>query len=82
MWHQTPRDAGQMVERHWHAVGQDGAILRVVDRSEGSNAVPVYRLHRWLSDGIYEPWNGRLGVWTRGRRITSEEVARLLEEVS
>lgn len=78
-WYQTPRDGGQIVERHWAAAGEAGAICRIVDRATPGEA-PRYTLHRWLRGGEFAPWNGRLGVRRLGRRITEAEAEALLSE--
>jgi hypothetical protein len=77
-WHTTPRDQGQIVHVEWTAVGEDGAICRVTDRSIPGDT-PCYTLHRWRVSGEFEPWNGRLGVVKRGRKLTEAEARRILE---
>lgn len=77
-WYRTPRNQGQMVAREWAAAGEAGAILRMTDHSDPKDPA-IYYLHRWLLDGVFEPWNGSVGVWKRGRRITEAEAERLLD---
>lgn len=70
-YHVTPRDQGQVVTVSYCDAGEAGCIRRVFDASDRS---VVYTLHRWRVGGVFEPWNGRVDIWARGRRITAAEV--------
>jgi hypothetical protein len=74
IWEQTPRDSGHLVRRHWASSGE-GAVCRIDDGTSTR-----YTLHRWIltGHGVYEPQNGLVGCWRRGRRIDVAEVCRLL----
>lgn len=74
-WHVLPVDAGQIVERAWTPIGDRGAICRTYDRSDGSVR---YSVHRWRKGGGFEPWNGCVGVWRRGRSLSLAEASDLL----
>lgn len=78
-WHQLPRDAGQMVDVRWCAVGGPGAIRRVVDRSQPADSGTTYTLHAWKIRGpLFQPWNGHVGVLSRGRKLTPPEAATII----
>lgn len=67
-----------MVTVSWADAGPHGCIRRVYDSSDRTAR---YTLHAWLQRGEceFEPWNGSAGCAKRGRRITEQQAARMLE---
>ena len=78
VWQVKPVDQGQIVEIAWLALGEDGAIRRVTDRSDQSVS---YSLHAWDDSGLeYEPWNGQVPCEVGGDDLTSEQAETYLRD--
>lgn len=80
-FHVPPQNQGQIIETSF-APSADGLVMRVFDRSDGSE---YFRLAKWTAK--LERWFESVGPWNEeppsvrwGKKLTKAQALRLLRE--